>query len=269
MQTLFSLNGLTALVTGAGDAQGIGFGCAKALALQGARVAITSTTDRIFERADELRELSSSRGSGAKGVFAHVADLTSAAAATDLVAATSEALGAPTVLVNNAGMTSLTDPQAPASLAEIAPDLWRHTVERNLDPAFAVTRAALPAMLRTGFGRVINIASISGAVVAYPGDVAYHAGKAAIVGMTRALAVEVAGTGVTANAIAPGWILTPSLTEDEVAMGARTPMGRCGTPEEIGATAAFLASREAAYLTGQTIVVDGAVTVSQLGLASC
>lgn len=259
MRRLFSLDGTTALVTGAGDPAAIGFACARALAAQGARVAVTSTTDRIHDRAEELR------AAGAEAV-AVTADLTDPAAAEALAASVAGALGPITVVVNNAGMTSVSDPQAPASLAAIEPGLWRHTVARNVDPAFTVTRAVLPGMLAAGFGRVINVASISGAVVAYPGDVGYHAGKGALVGMTRALAVEVAGTGVTANAICPGWILTPSLTEEEVAMGARTPMGRCGTPDEIGATAAFLASREAAYLTGQTIVVDGAVTVSQLGL---
>ena len=261
MQSLFSLAGLASLVTGAGDADAIGFACAKALAAQGARVAITSTTDRIHERAAQLRAL------GAAAVFSYTADLTDPGAVAALVAAASEAIGAPAVLINNAGMTSVTDPQAPSSLEHLPADLWRHTVARNVDPAFLVTRAVLPGMLEAGFGRVINVASISGAVVAYPGDVGYHAGKAAMVGLTRALAVEVAGTGVTVNAICPGWILTPSLTEDEVAMGARTPAGRCGAPSEIGAAAAFLASREAAYLTGQTIVVDGGVTVSQLGLA--
>jgi 3-oxoacyl-[acyl-carrier protein] reductase len=175
-----------------------------------------------------------------------------------------EELGGLDIVVNNAGMTSVTRPQDPAGTDEIEPGSWGHAVARNLHTALYVTQAALPTMRVRGFGRVVNVASISGALVAYPGDVGYHAGKAGLVGMTKALAIEVAGTGVTANAIAPGWIDTPSLTPDERALGTRTPARRCGTPQEVAAAVAFLASREAAYVTGHLLVVDGGVTAAQV-----
>lgn len=257
---LFELTGTTALVTGAGDADGIGFACARALASLGAKVAVAATSGRITQRVRELR-------AGGATAIGQVADLTDPAQATHLVDVVREQLGGLDIVVNNAGMTSVTRPQDPAGADEITPGSWAHAVERNLHTALYVTQAALPAMRVGGFGRVVNVASISGALVAYPGDVGYHAGKAGLVGMTKALAVELAGTGVTANAVAPGWIDTPSLTGEERAMGARTPARRCGTPAEVAAAVAFLASREAGYVTGHLLVVDGGVTAAQVRTA--
>jgi 3-oxoacyl-[acyl-carrier protein] reductase len=154
-------------------------------------------------------------------------------------------------------MTAVTDPASGAPVAELTDDAWRDALDRNLSTAFFVTRAALPTMLEAGFGRIVNVASTSGPFLAYPGDAGYHAAKAGMIGLTRALAVEVAGRGITANAVAPGWIATPSSTTREIRMGEATPVGRPGRPGEVASAVAALAAPEASYTTGQVLVVDG------------
>jgi len=255
--TGLDLRGRAALVTGAGSAQGIGFAIARRLAELGASVLLSATSDRIDARARELREQTGA------AAFGFVADLTDPAQADALVAAAHDRFGRLDVLVNNAGMTATTDPQQPQALAVTSDAQWRAALDRNLSTAFHVTRAAVPAMTAAGFGRIVNVASTSGAVSAYPGDAAYHAAKAGMVGLTRALAIETAAQGVTVNAVAPGWIATPSSTEEELAAGAATPVGRPGTPDEIAAVVALLAVPAASYLTGQLIVVDGANSIME------
>ncbi|CAN5736879.1 SDR family NAD(P)-dependent oxidoreductase [soil metagenome] len=244
------LTGRVALVTGAGSDSGIGFACARVLASRGAGIMVTSTTDRIFKRAAAL----AGEGATAHGV---VAELTDEAQAADLVTETLALFGRLDVLVNNAGMTSVSEPDRSAPLLDTTPAQWRASLERNLTTAFLVTRAALPAIRAAALCRIINFASVTGPVAAMLNETAYAAGKAGMVGMTRALALEVAGRGVTVNAVAPGWIRTASSDEHELAMGEATPVGRPGTADEVAAAVTFLASPEASYVTAETIVVDG------------
>lgn len=252
----YDLAGRVALVTGAGSPDGIGFAVARALGALGASVVVASTTERIGERVADLR---------IDGVSADAfrGDLTDPRAADGAAAAAAEAFGGLDILVNNAGMTAVSDSQSTSTLARMTDDQWRTAIDRNLTTAFNVTRAALGPMLAAGFGRIVNVASVSGPVSAYRGDAAYHAAKAGMVGLTRAAAIETAGQGITVNAVAPGWIATPSVSEHELAMGDATPVGRSGTPDEVAAAVTGLALPASAYTTGQVIVVDGGNTIME------
>jgi 3-oxoacyl-[acyl-carrier protein] reductase len=235
-----------ALVTGAGSPEGIGFAIAAALGATGRRVAITSTTERIDARVRELR----ARGVTAVGA---VADLMQADAAERLVAA----VGRIDILVNNAGMAVLGVPDEPSTLEAMTPDTWRRVLERNLTTAFTMTRAVLPAMKAQRFGRIVHVSSTTGPLAGIAGETAYAASKAGLVGMMRALCLEVAPFGVTVNAIAPGWIATGSQTPAEARAGHSTPAGRSGTPAEVAAAAVFLCGAGASYVNGHLLVVDG------------
>ena len=140
---------------------------------------------------------------------------------------------------------------------------WARAIELNLNIAFRTTRAVLPAMMRRRHGRIVHISSITGPLVSNPRSAGYSAGKAAMTGMMRALALEVAAKGITVNSVGPGWVATASQTSDEVVAGRHTPIGRSATGSEIGHVAAFLASDEASYVTGQLIVVDGGNSIQE------
>ena len=246
------VTGRVALVTGAGSAGGIGFAIARALAQAGARVAVTATTGRIHDRAATL------------GCLGHVADLTDPAQVAGLFASVEAALGPVEILVNNAGMVQTGRDVDRARLAGWSDEAWAHHMALNINTTFHCCRAALPGMVAQGYGRIVNISSVTGPVVTIDGSSAYATAKAAITGMTRSIALEYGGQGVTCNAILPGWIATESSSEDEIAAGRRTPAGRPGTPDEIAACALFLASDEASYVTGAMLVVDGGNTLQEM-----
>jgi 3-oxoacyl-[acyl-carrier protein] reductase len=253
---VFDLTGRVALVTGAGSASGIGFACATLLAELGASVAVTSTTERIQDRAREL----ATSGAQASG---HVADLTAEDQVVTLVDEVVAAHGALDIVVNNAGMVSVGSGTEAGSLLTMDLATWRAGMARNLDTAFLVCRSAMPHAAARGWGRVVNVASVTGPVMAMRDEPAYAAAKAAMVGLARSIAVDFGGAGVTANAVAPGWIATGSQTAHESVQGRGVPVGRSATAAEVASAVAWLCTPGAAYVTGQCIVVDGGNSIAE------
>jgi 3-oxoacyl-[acyl-carrier protein] reductase len=251
------LSGRVAVVTGAGSRDGIGFATARLLAELGAAVLISATTGRVQDRVSELR------GAGFDAAGA-AGDLTDAPVAAELVSAALARWGRLDILVNNAGMISAAVPVFESGGVE-SMDLptWQAALARNLTTAFLVTKAALPAMISRGWGRIIMVASVTGPVMAMRADAGYATAKAGMIGLTRAAAVDAAAHGVTVNAVAPGWIATGSQTPDEHVQGLATPIGRSGTPGEVAAAIAWLASPGASYITGQYVVVDGGNSIAE------
>ena len=246
----FDLSGQAALVTGSSSELGIGFASARLLGRLGAAVMVTGTTDRVHQRAEELR---------AEGIQAqaHIADLFDRDAARGLVEATEAAFGRLDILVNNAGLASVNSPEEPNPLLVMTDEEWSLALRRNLDSAFYVTRAALAGMVERSYGRVVTVGSTAGVLTAYTGDVGYHTAKAALLGMTRSLAVDYAKTGITANLVLPGWIATAAQLPSEVAAGEATPIGRSASADEVASGVAYLATPGASYVTGTTLIIDG------------
>jgi 3-oxoacyl-[acyl-carrier protein] reductase len=243
---MFDLAGRTALVTGATGA--IGGAIAAGLAAQGARVAVSGT------RADALADVAASLP-GSVALPCRLDDLQAVEA---LVPAALEALGGLDILVNNAGITR-------DNLAMRMKDSeWDEVMRVNLEAAFRLARAALRPMMKARHGRIISITSIVG-VTGNPGQANYAAAKAGLIGMTKALAAEVASRNVTVNCIAPGFIrsaMTDALAEaQKAALFARIPSGRLGEPADVAAAAVFLASDEASYMTGATLHVNGGMAM--------
>jgi 3-oxoacyl-[acyl-carrier protein] reductase len=235
-----------ALVTG--GSRGIGAATARALAAEGWPVALLyrSSEDAVRAVADEI----AAAGGRAHPVQADVADPAEADAA---FAAAEAELGPVLVLVNNAGVT--VDGLAP----QLSDDDWSTVIDTNLTAAFRLTRRALKPMLRARFGRIVNVASIVG-LQANPGQSNYAAAKAGLIGMTKTVAAEVARRNITVNAVAPGFIATDMTLAHAEAAADRIPVRRLGTPDEVAACIRFLASEEASYVTGATLVVDGGLS---------
>lgn len=250
MHPLFSLQGQAALVTGAGSPTGIGFAAARLLAEMGAEVAITATGQRIHRRVEELREA----GHIARG---YIADLTDRPATRSMIAAVESDFGKIDILVNNAGMTMEGHEDESGEFAEMTDEAWDLSITRNLTTCYNVTRLVLPAMIRRKYGRIVNVSSVTGPMVSSKCSAAYSAAKAAMVGMSRSIAIEVGMDNITINNVAPGWIATGSQLEDEKIAARYTPLKRAGTPMETASLIAYLATPGASYITGQIMVVDG------------
>ena len=235
-------------MTGAGAADGIGAAVARHLVDEGARVVLGATSDRIHDRVAEL-------GEAAIGV---VGDLTVEGSADALVRAAVDRWGRLDVLVNNAGMTSVSSGwDTDADVASLSLSDWDAAIARNMTTAFLMCRAAVPVMTAAGYGRIVSVGSTTGTVNAMPGQSTYAAAKAGLVGLSRALALEVVGSGVTVNVVAPGYVATSSQLEFEAAAAAAGPIGRSATPAEIASCVAFLAHESASFVTGTVLVADG------------
>jgi 3-oxoacyl-[acyl-carrier protein] reductase len=244
---MFDLTGKKALVTGATG--GIGGAIARALHAQGASVTLSGT------RRQALDALASSLGDRVQIVEANLSDRDSVE---ELVPAAEAAMGGLDILVNNAGVTR------DNLFLRMKDEEWDTVIAVNLTASFRLSRAAVRGMMRRRFGRIINIGSVVGAT-GNPGQGNYAASKAGLVGMSKALAAEVASRGITVNCIAPGFIespMTEALNEKQrESILATIPMSRLGTGDEIAAAAVYLASAEAAYVTGQTLHVNGGMAM--------
>jgi 3-hydroxybutyrate dehydrogenase len=258
-----TLRGKVAIVTG--STSGIGLGIARALAAEGASVMLNG-----FGNAAEIEAL---RGelAGAHGteVAYSPADMTKPEEIAAMVAGAERAWGRVDVLVNNAGI------QHTALIEDFPADRWEAVIAINLSAAFYAMQAAIPVMTRGGWGRIINIASAHG-LVASAQKSAYVAAKHGLVGLTKSAAIELAGAGITCNAICPGWVLTPLVqkqiearaeargrpveAEREALLAEKQPMLRFTTPEQIGALCVFLCSEAAATMTGAPLSIDGGWT---------
>tara|TARA_Y100000294_G_C8544887_1_gene332677 strand:+ start:731 stop:1507 length:777 start_codon:yes stop_codon:yes gene_type:complete len=249
-----------ALVTGAGSADGIGYATANLLRNAGAKVAITSTTERIYQRLEEM-------GGTPEDTFATTADLAETKSVNSLIEKVQNNLGPIDIVINNAGMVEIGREEPSSMLHETSDNSWQYGIDINLTSAFLVTRGVLPGMINHEYGRIVHVSSVTGPLVGISGSTVYGTAKAGMLGMTRSLAIETGMHNITVNCVGPGWIKTSSSSKNEIIAGNFTPVGRPGTPNEVGHVAVFLASEEASYVSGQLVVVDGGNTVQEYKVA--
>jgi len=247
-----TLTGKIALVTGVAGPKGIGYASAARLAQEGASLAIVDISSEVHLRAKELQALGHQ-------IISFNLDLTRFSDVQGMVGKVVDKYGRIDILANIAGLAprgsgpGTTDKR----FVDLTEEEWDSQIAINLKTTFNCTKAVLPIMMRQRYGRIVNISSVTGTVVAIPGESAYSAAKGGVSGLTKALALEVAEFGITVNAIAPGWIHTDSSSESEIKAGLSTPMKRSGTAEEVANLVLFLASDESSYMTGHDVVVDG------------
>lgn len=244
------------LITGAGSQSGIGFSTAQLIGTLGAKVLLVATSERIYDRAKELEVM----GIEAKG---YIANLMVRNQVKDLIGSIMKEYGKIDILVNNAGMTQVGSEEIFSDFANLEDQEWDLSINRNLTTCYNVTRTVIPQMIRQNYGRIVNVSSVTGPVVSNPGESAYSAAKAAMIGMSRSIAIEVAKNNIMINNVLPGWIATASQTESEAAAALNTPIGRGARPEEVGHMIVFLASEQASYITGQSFIVDGGNTIQE------
>ena len=202
---MFNLKGKVALVTGVGSPEGIGFASAKLLAKAGAKIFITSTTKRILEREKELKSLF-----GNDNISSLEADLTEENQVSNLSKIVIKKFNQIDILVNNAGMVQIGNDQPTKKFIEHSLESWNYGIDINLKSTFLVTRYILPYLKKQKFGRIINISSVTGPIVGISGSTVYGSAKAAMLGLTRSLAIEEGKNGITVNCVGPGWIKTGS-----------------------------------------------------------
>ena len=245
-----------ALVTGAGSANGIGYATANLLRAAGAKVAITSTTERIYQRLKEL-------GGTSKDTYAETADLTDTKSVKSLIENVEGALGYIDIVINNAGMVQTGKDEPSVLFHKTSDENWRYGIDINLTSSFLVTRGLIPGMMERKYGRILHVSSVTGPLVGISGSSVYSTAKAGMLGMARSLAIETGKYNITVNCVGPGWIKTSSSSEKEITAGGFTPVGHPDTPDEVGHVIVFLASEEASYVSGQLIVVDGGNKVQE------
>ena len=248
----------TAFISGAGSPTGIGFATAKAFGALGYKIGITSTTDRIFDRVRDLEALNIE-------AYGIVADLSVPQEVQGVVRDFLDKFSTLDVLVNNAGMACVSNysEAEDGAIEDYTLDGWHSAFARNVDTTMLLTQGFLPAIKLSSAGRVVIVSSSTGPILVMRNTVAYASAKSALTGFTKALALDLAHLPITVNAVAPGWISSTTQSAHEIMQGEATPMGRRGTPEEVASAITWLASPQASYITGQTIVIDGGNSLAE------